>query len=154
MNRTVIVVADAARARIYTFDRSVEPDGPHEDLREERDLVDSERRERPSELSSDAFMFDDHRQQHLNELDTRFAKDIVAAVETIVRDRGYRKLIVVTSSRMIGDFRKHFEPLLHAGVTIEEVPHDYTKLTTTALRDRLAELGMVPARQRLVFANR
>jgi protein required for attachment to host cells len=153
MIRTCILVADAARARIYTLERSIEPNGMQEQFREERDLVDPARRERSGEQSSDTFMFDDHRQSHLDVLDTRFARELVSEIATIVRDRACRKLIVIASSRMIGDLRTYLAPLGKTGLAIEEVIHDYTKLTTSALRDRLAELGMVPARERVVFAG-
>ncbi len=163
MMRTCLLVADAARARIYTYEQLQEPDGPHEEMLEECDLLDSARRQRPSELFSDGagsnhvghrgYAFDDHRQGHIDRLDTDFAKQIAGEVERIMRDQGFRTLVLIASSRMLGDLRDSFATLGRT-VTIQELERDFTKLTTAELRDRLAELELLPPRPRLAVANR
>lgn len=161
--RICLLVADAARARIYTYEQLHEPGGPHEVMREECDLVDLARRQRPSELFSDGaggdhsgrhgYSFDDHRQGHLDQLDANFAKQIAADVERVMRDHGYHALIVVASSRMLGELRDSLESLRRR-VTITELEKDFTKLATAELRDHLAALELLPPRPRLAFANR
>ncbi len=163
MKRICLVVADAARARIYSYEQRLEPDEPHDELREEVDLVDSARRQRPSELFSDdtganhtghrGYAFDDHRQHHLDQLDTNFARQIVGELTRITHDNSYQKLVIVASSRMLGELQASLEPLRRT-VTITELERDFTKLATAELRDRLAELELLPPRPRLAFANR
>ena len=153
MKRICLVIADASRARIYTYERFQEPDGLHEELREERDLVDPARRKRASELFSDnagvnhsghaGNAFDDHRQAHLDRLDANFAREITGEIEAITRDQGYRELIVIASSRMLGELRATLEPLRRT-LAIKELERDFTKLTTAELRDRLTKLDLLP----------
>jgi protein required for attachment to host cells len=163
MKRICLLVADAARARIFTYEQLEEPDGPHELLREECDLVDPARRKRPSELFSDqaggnhtghrGYAFDDHRQAHIDRLDVDFAKQIAGEVERIMHDDGYRALVVIASSRMLGELRSSFENLSRT-ITVTELERDFTKLRTDELRARLGELNLLPPRRRVVFANR
>jgi len=153
MKRICLVVADASRARIFTYERSQEPDGLHDELREERDLIDPARRKRASELFSDSAganhggfrgnAFDDHRQAHLDQLDTNFAREITAELDGLVRERGYRELLVIASSRMLGELRATLEPLRRT-LAIKELERDFTRLATAELRDRLAKLGLLP----------
>jgi protein required for attachment to host cells len=161
MKRICLVVADAARARIYTYQQLLEPDGPHDELREERDLIDSARRKRASELFSNGsgtnhtghhgYAFDDHREAHLANLDAAFAHEISDEIARITRDQGYRDVLVVASARMLGALRTKLEPLRRT-LTITELERDYTKLTTAQLRDQLSALELLPARPRHVGA--
>ncbi len=152
MKRICLIVADASRARIFTYERSQEPDGLHDELRERRDLIDPVRRKRASELFSDSAganhggsrsnAFDDHRQAHLDQFDTNFAREITAELDGLIRE-GYRELIVIASSRMLGELRTTLEPLRRT-LSIKELERDFTRLATTELRDRLAKLALLP----------
>ena len=162
MKRICLVVADATRARIFTYQQLLEPDGPHEELREQRDLVNPARHKRAGELFSDntganhsgprGYAFDDHRQAHLDQLDVRFAKEIAGEVERTMHSDGYRELIVVASSRMLGDLRVAFE-MLSRVATIKTVERELTKLGPAAIRDHLAALGLLPARPHLAASS-
>jgi protein required for attachment to host cells len=153
MKRTCLIVADAARARIFTYQRSQEPDGLHDELREERDLIDPARRKRASELFSDSAganhggpasnAFDDHRQAHLDRFDASFAREITGELDGLARTQEYRELIVIASSRMLGELRTTLEPLRRT-LAIRELERDFTKLTTAELRDRLTKLDLLP----------
>lgn len=163
MKRICIVVADATRARIFTYEQLLEPDGPHEQLREVADLVDPARQNRPTELFSDdsgsgknghhGYAFDDHRESHLDQLDASFAKTIIAEAARVTNEHGGRKLAVIASSRMLGALRTSLEPLRRT-LEITELQRDFTKLPTTELRERLAELDILPARARFAVAHR
>lgn len=164
MTRICLVVADASRARIFTYERSLEPEGMQEHLTEEQDLVDSTRRKTASQLASDrsganhvggrSFVTDDHRQRHLDELDAEFAREIATETERIARERGYHDVLVVASSRMLGRLRRELASLRKAGITVDEIQRDYTRLSTQELRERLAELAVLPPPTRLAAAPR
>ena len=155
MKRICLVVADATRARILTYQRLQEPDGPHEQLREHADLVDPARRQRPTDLFSDgsggnhvgprANALDDHREGHLLEMDTVFAKEIAAATAKLLAEHGFQQLVVLASSRMIGPLRTTLEPLKRT-VEITDFQRDYTKLPIAELRERLVDLAVLPPR--------
>ena len=155
MKRICLVLADATRARIFTYESLLEPDGPHEQFREQADLVDPARRHKPSDLFSDsgsgnqagvrANALDDHREAHLEQMDTTFAKEIAAATTKITGDQGYHKLVVLASSRMLAALRSALEPLQRT-VTMTEFQRDYTKLPIAELRERLVDLDVLPPR--------
>jgi protein required for attachment to host cells len=164
MTRICLVVVDATRARIYTYEQVREPCGTLERLCEERNLVDPARHERASELFSDnsgsnhngqhRYGFDDHRQSHLDRLDVEFGRRIADEVGNITRKNKSKEVILVASSRMLGVLRYQLAALRRSGVTIDELQRNFTKLTTAEIRDRLAELQLLPARERPVLAKR
>jgi len=162
MARALDAVVDATRARMFTYQQSFDRQVVSE-LHEEQDLVNVARRLRPSELFSDtrpgsdraptgrAFAYDDHREAHLAQLDTAFAVEIAAQIERLARAGGYVRLVLIASSRMLGELRK---VVRDRELVIDEVPREFTKLTAPQLHDRLAMLGLLPPRERLAMARR
>ena len=151
-----VVVADATRARIYSYEFTYEPEGPSERLHEECDLVDPARQQTSSELFSDragsnhsgarGHSVDDHRQEHKDKLDERFAREIIDRLSGLASSKGPRDLIMIASPRMLGELRQHWGELSKTGVAIDELDRDLTKFTTHELRGRLGELGLLPPR--------
>jgi protein required for attachment to host cells len=165
MNRTCLLVADAGRARLYTFEELAGPAGvPTQELIERLDLVNPERRRRPSELESDSrpgidrapngrgYGVDDHRDGHRDELDRRFAAAILDRLAALAREHGSRSVVLVASPRMLGHLRLRAEPLARSGVTLNEIARDFTRLPTAQIQDHLARYGLLPARERLATA--
>ena len=135
MKRACIAIVDAVRARVYTYQ-----DETSQVLREEVDLVNPGRRLYPSE---------DH-----DDMDLKFAKVIVGELERIVRDGAYGHVIVVASPTMLGDLRKVDGVLHRADLVLDEIPRDLAKLTSPQLHDKLAELKLLPPRERLALSAR
>ena len=154
MRRTCIAVVDASRARLFTFDRTDASDGIRDTVSERTDLVNPARRKTPAQLFSDSrpgssrtgglqYAFDDHRDAHLDELDTEFAREIVAAIERTVRDIDATRVVVCASPRMLGTLRAIHRG--REGLVIDELARDYTNLTPPQIHDHLVEHGMLPA---------
>ena len=118
MHRTCIAIVDATRARLFTFDRTAEVDGVHEELSERTDLVNPAR------------------------LDAKFARSIIAAIERTVEDTAARRIIVCASPRMLGALRA--ADLRHEGLVIDELARDYVKLTPSQIHDELVAHGLLP----------
>jgi len=165
MNRSCIVVADASRARLHTFEELAAPRGHRtQELREEADLVHPARRIRPSELFSDTrpgsdrapsgrgFGLCDRRDASMRQMDRRFAASIAAELERLVADRGCRTVIVAASPNMLGLLRELTRPLLRGGVEVHEIDRDLVRLSPSALHDFLAERGLLPGRERVALA--
>lgn len=167
MKRACIAIVDASRARLYTYQEDA---APTEQLREVRDLVNPGRRLRPSELFSDTrpslgtpgrpgpaheqgSTKDDHRDDHIGMMDTKFAKDVIEELEKIIKAEGYGHLIIVASPKMLGELRKANGVFKRAGLTIDEIPRDLAKLTSSQLHDHLASMDLIPGRQRLFMAR-
>lgn len=154
MQRTIIAVADASRARIFTFDRTEEVGGTREALSERTDLVNPARRRTPSQLFSDTrtntsrtggkyYGLDDHRDAHIDELDAEFASAVAAAIERALHDTGAKRVIVCASPRMLGILRA--TDLRRDGIVVDELGRDYVKMTPTQLHEQLVAHGLIPA---------
>ena len=168
MKRACIAIVDAAHARLYTYDDR-DPDPTHQ-LREVKDLVNPGRRLRPSEMFSETrpsmgqapgrntsgepgSAKDDHRDDHIEMMDQKFAKEIIGEINQIITTERYGHLIVVASPKMLGELRKANGVLDRPGVTIDEIARDLTKLTSSQLHDHLAQLNLIPPRERLTVAR-
>jgi protein required for attachment to host cells len=154
MYRACIVVADASRARLFTFERSHEVEGVKEEMIEHRDLVDLARRQRPAELFSESrpgssrtgglqYTFDDHRDAHVAALDAAFARSIADELSKLVRTTHVDKLIICASPRVLGALRRAREGLPE--IHVDEMARNLVELTPSSLRARLADYGFLPA---------
>jgi len=163
MYRIIIAVADASRARLFSYERTSDPNGLHESFSELADLVDPARRLRPVQLFSDSrpgssrtgglqFGFDDHRDAHIEELDAAFARAIVDALATQLESHPPQRLVMCASPRMLGRLRTACAELRTSELTIDEVPRDLVKLTAAEIRDQLASYGLLPPRPAFVQA--
>ena len=142
MKRACIAVVDAVRARLYTYQ-----DESGQQLAEVADLVNPGRRLR-------GYPLDEPRDAQVDEMDLQFARDIVAEIDKIVHTGAFGHVIVVASPRMLGDLRKVDGVLHRPDLILDELPRDLAKLTSPQLHDKLAELKLIPPRQRLTFAQR
>jgi protein required for attachment to host cells len=153
MTRTCIALVDATRARLFTFERTTDPGGDHDDFTEHADLVNPARRMRASDLFSDSrpgsnrtgplqYAFDDHREAHLDNMDAEFARAVVGEIRRVMRVNAARRLVVCATPRMLGQLRA--AELRHDGFAVDELPRDLVKLTAPELRDQLASYGLLP----------
>lgn len=153
-----VVVADAARARIHTLGRRRGQGGrPALVLRESASLDNPSRRELDSKIFTDSrpglrqgvpggagHGVDDHRRQHLTEMDRQFAAEIVERAVRLVHDRGIRRVVVAASPNMLGLLRTGLNRLARAGATVDDLAKDLTKLSPTELHRHLAAEGLLP----------
>src|SRR5688572_8618074 len=134
MKRACVAVIDAAHARVFSY--SV--DNGRSMLEELHDRVSPGRQAHGmfADKQSEGIRngnarpnaTDDHRTDHIAELDDRFARDMVAEVTKIVRAHAFRRVIVVATPKMLGCIRQEIEPLRRSGVTVDEIPQDLTRL--------------------------
>jgi protein required for attachment to host cells len=151
MYRAAIALVDASRARLFTYDRTADETGIHEDLVEHADLVNPARHKRPSELFSDSghtggltYGFDDHREAHIAHLDVEFARTVLAALREIIDEFPTRRVIIAAGPRMLGKLRTAAPGLLPDDIEVLELPHDLVRLHRNDLLERLAEHVLVP----------
>lgn len=162
MKRTCIALADATRARIFTFEElDAQPGVRTQELEERFTLVHPARRRRPSELftesrpSSDrapsgrGFAHSDHRDDAIREMDRQFAGEIAARVDEVARSHGCSDVILAASPRMLGLLRTVRRPLGEAGMSVRELDRDLVRLTPAEVQDFLARLGYLPERERI-----
>ena len=170
MKRACIAIVDAARARLYTYQEDAQPG---QELREVQDLVNAGRRMKQGDMFSETRPAlgasghggpaqtgisggpgkDDHRDDHVAMMDTKFAKEIVDELEQIVAREAYGRLILIAAPKMLGELRKANGTLKRNGMVVDEIPRDLANLTSTQLHDHLASLALIPGRQRLKMAR-
>ena len=154
MQRIVIAVVDASRARLFMFERAADPGGIEETFTERTDLVNPMRRRTPAQLFSDTrtntnrtggrfYGVDDHRGGHIDAIDTEFARGVASAIARAVRDTKAGRVIVCASPRMLGILRT--TELRRGGIVIDELAHDYSKMTPPQIRARLVKQRLLPA---------
>lgn len=160
MKRACIAIVDAARARLYTYDEST--DSVHavadQTMHEEIDLVNPGRRghdlfsttkpgvKRPA---SGGGPTDDHRQAHLDQLEHRFARQVIEEVNRIARERGFAHIILVATPKMLGELRTLDTALRRPDLVVEYVARDLAQLTSPQIHDHLAQLHLIAPRPRL-----
>lgn len=152
MPRIIIVVADAVRARFYTFE-----DGH---VLEQSVLLNPERRLKASELFTESrpplghssygpqFTVDDHREQHVREMDQRFAAEIVKRLDSELDAHPAGRVVVAAGPHMLGVLRAALRNLRHREPEVDDLALDLTRETPTQLHDHLARMGFVPPRVR------
>ncbi|HEY5921182.1 MAG TPA: host attachment protein [Kofleriaceae bacterium] len=168
MKRACIAIVDAARARLFTYQEDADPG---RELREVRDLTNPGRRLKQSEMFSETrpplgqsgrpgpsgepgSTKDDHRDDHVNMMDMKFAKEVIEEIEEIIRSEAYGRVILIAGPKMLGELRKANGALKRNGdLVVDEIPRDLANLTATQLHDHLASLDMIPGRQRLKMAR-
>jgi protein required for attachment to host cells len=146
MKRACVAIVDATRARLYTYEQNQED--PAHELRETTDLVNPARRQRASDLFSNSQGREDRREAHIESFDVQFARDVVVEIDRIVRAGQYEHVILVASPNMLGELRKVDDVLHREGMVLDEIPRDLAKLTSPQLHDHLAQLKLLPPRQR------
>jgi len=154
-----IVVADGSRARLFTLNPGA-PDTPGPDLVEHEDLANPEHRlagrdkysttRTGSNLNPQqgpAHGYDDHRDKEEREHERRFAREIAGHAVALAQRQHSYQLVLVAEKRMLGILRETLVLPAKSGIEVRELAKDLTRLSATELHARLAEAGVVPARQ-------
>lgn len=154
MKRALIAIVDAAHARLYTY-QPTENGEPV--LKEQRDLVNAGRQAhgkfsdaKPGNRWQEGGRgsTDDHRSDHIAEMDAKFAKFVVDEVAQLVGEHGLRNVILVASPKMMGELRRADTPLRRGDIAIDEVAQDLAWLTSPQLHDHLAAMKLIDPRTR------
>jgi protein required for attachment to host cells len=160
MKRACIAIVDAARARIYTYDQAAEG-GSSEPAGALHDLVNPGRRghdpystTRPGvkRAAPGSGTTDDHRDAHVDELDRRFARQVVSEIDRIAREQGHDRVLLVASPAMLGELRG-VDRGLSQGLHVEYVARDLARLTSPQIHDHLAQLRLVAPRRPVSLAR-
>jgi protein required for attachment to host cells len=162
MNNYCVVVADGARARFFLLEPGqVAKGGPN--LIEKSDLINPEGAASGSELFSDTRpgrvaapgdggggqSLDDHRSQHHEENERRFAKQIAEVALKTAGEQKAKHLVLVADTRMLGYLRGAIVVPPKGGLEISEVHKNLTKLASQELHEHLAVEKVLPQRRGL-----
>lgn len=159
LKRACIAIVDAAHCRIYSYQH--EADQPPS-LDEVRDLVSPGRQahgmftDQPSRAPGGHGHHgtkDDHRTDHLEELDRRFAKVVSSEIERVLKERQARHVILIASPRMLAKLRAEDAAFRRDGVSLDEIAQDLAWLTSPQVHDHLAAMNLIEPRARISSAR-
>lgn len=154
MKRACVAVIDAAHARFFSYTREDDGRSTLEELADRVNpgrqahgmFADRQSRNAPPGAPRTSHTVDDHRDDHVAELDARFARELVAELVRIVREDAFSRVILVASPKMLGRVRAELDPLRRTGVALEEISQDLTRLTSPQVHDHLAALNVIDPR--------
>ena len=91
--------------------------------------------------------YDDHRDQHLNDVRRRFATNVAEQVRKLAKNKGVRTIILTSSARMRQFLYPDLERLARQDYRIFRLSKNMINFTPQKIHAYLAEEGMVPERK-------
>jgi protein required for attachment to host cells len=150
---TLIVVADAARARLFRMERTDAPRAPIQ-LREAESLVHPEARVKESERHNGSVptavrpgkaghghTLGDHRGAHELEQRRRFAKTIAQTIASSVKQHEQNPVITLTTHAMHALLSSELERGLPREILVRSEVGEFSELTPSELLEELKERG-------------
>ncbi|AFY75788.1 MAG: host attachment protein [Hydrococcus sp. C42_A2020_068] len=160
MNQSVVAVIDGTKARFFILEQAEVPEyqsGPNLVEKDSlantanelhgKDLWSTTKTGRNRGAAGQAHGYDDHRQNHLNEFERSFAKEIVNKIVELTQAYHAQKLLLVAEPQILGLLREAIAPHLPKHLKIQELAKDLCKLKPLELHQYLADKELLPARK-------
>ena len=169
MSEYCVVVAEVARARIFTLEPAEVPEfdsGPF--LVERKTLANPQHMAREGEFYSETrrgaqrehvaaqrqgqvtgiphHNYDEHRDNNEARSNREFARDLIGEVKQLVAGNGFRRIVLCAEKQMLGYLRPQIGGNLN-DVELQEVPKDLTSFSPHELHEKLAGEGYLPKRK-------
>jgi protein required for attachment to host cells len=162
MKRACIAIVDGSSARIYLYR---DGEGEQPSLTELKDLANPGRRARDQALFSETKpgvraqnggrgSTDDHRDAHRAGWDAEFAQLVIDELDAIAKDQKLGHVILVASSKMLGNLRRVDVQLRKHGISVDEIERDFARFTLPQIHDHLAAMHVIEPRARAAFERR
>lgn len=177
MTGNCVVVAERARAHIYTLEASEAPDletspflverktlanpqhKAHEGALWEDTRRGAHREHQPSQGPGHQTVgiphqnFDEHRDQSLHRINTMFARDLVADLKKVIKRHNIRKVVLCAEKQMLGVLRPELAALPGGELQLKELNKDLTKFNPRELHKKLAGEKLLPRPRRPAIAD-
>ncbi|NJK49374.1 host attachment protein [Candidatus Gracilibacteria bacterium] len=160
MNQSIVAVIDGTKARFLTLEQAEIPEyqsGPNLVERDKisnqanelqgKDLWSNTKTGRNRSAGGQAHGYDDHRQNHLDEFERNFAKEIVNKIVQLSHSYQTQQLLLVAEPKILGMLREVLTSQLPKTLKIQELAKDLCKLKPLELHEYLAHKEMLPARK-------
>ncbi|MDF0750931.1 host attachment protein [Marinobacter sp. 71-i] len=162
-----VITAELAKARIFTLERSETPEverSPYlteckalsnpDHTASEKDIWSDTRRGAQREHQGGQgtaiphHNYDEHRDKREHRANRQFAKDIVADLKQVIREKNVSRLVLCAESQLLGILRPELNNLPTDQVTLTQVDKDLANLKPQELHSKLAEDGFLPRNKR------
>ena len=157
LKRACIAIVDAAHCRIYRYQHDAKQPPS---LSEVRDLVSPGRQAHGMFTDQPARArglmggtMDDHRTDHIAELDRRFAKVVSSEIDRVVREAQLAHVILIASPKMLAKLRAEDCAFRRDGISLDEIAQDLAWLTSPQVHDHLAAMSLIEPRARIPIAR-
>ena len=90
--------------------------------------------------------YDDHRAQHEQEHERRFARDVTTRAISLAQEHRAGHLVLTAERHMLGLLRDALKIPVKSGIEVRELAKDLTKLTPTQIHEHLSMAGVLRAR--------
>ncbi|WP_013324264.1 host attachment protein [Gloeothece verrucosa] len=160
MNQSVVAVLDGTRARFFTLEPAESPEyqsGPNLIERDcltntvketqGKDLWANTKTGRNRGAGSQAHGYDDHRQNHINEFERSFAKEIVNKLIGLSDEYHPQQVVLVAEPKFLGLVREAITPQLPKSLKLQELAKDLCKMKALELHEYLADKQLLPRRK-------
>jgi protein required for attachment to host cells len=162
MNRYLVAAIDGSRARFLKFKPLDALDhesayslvehkalfNPTNEL-QGKELWASTKTGRNQGSGSQAHAYDDHRQNHLDEYERRFAQMIADEIISFTESQNIRQLLLIAESQTLGTLREVALPLLPKNLQIQEIAKDLCKLKPSEIHEYLVSKNFLPSRKKI-----
>ncbi len=160
MSEYCVMIADAAKARFFTLETAEIPEMQSSPMLVERHSMSNAEatmpgREKYSEVksgrnigASGAHGYDDHRANHDDESDRRFAQKIASQFLKLAEQNNARQLVIAAEKQMLGVLRHAISVPSGSGFEVMELAKDLTKFSPTEIHSHLAGDTLLPEQKR------
>lgn len=161
MSKFVIAVVSGTQARLFTLEES-ELFPERANLKEHQGLNNPTGELQGKELwantktgrnrgsNGQAHSYDDHRQDHVIELERQFAQKIISRIIDLLESQQARQLILVAEPQILGLMREDLKTALPKNVYLRELSKDICSFSLSQIHDYLARKQLLPARARIL----
>jgi protein required for attachment to host cells len=120
---------------------------PEKELAERELYTDSKTGRGRAPRGGPAHGYDDHRSQHEEESDRRFAHKVVKEARRFAREKQARCVLLVAPTRMMRLFRQDLSIIRERGIRVQELTKDMSKFSSRQIHKYLAKEALVPPRR-------
>ncbi len=161
MSKFLVAVVDKTKARLFKLEEAelLEQSSPNlvelkqvwNPVQEHvgRELWANTKTGRNRGSASQAHSYDDHRQNHMDEFERRFAQAIASEIVDLAQTHHVRQMILVAEAQILGYMRQALAPTLPKTLKIQELAKDLGKLTSLEIHNYLADKKLLPVRSRI-----
>lgn len=160
MNQSVVAVIDGTKARFFTLEAAEFPEyqsspnlveqecltSPAKEL-QGKELWASTKTGRNRGSTGQAHGYDDHRENHINEFERSFAKEIAHKTAELAQSLQAQTVLLVAEPQILGLVREVLSSQISKHLKITELAKDLCKLKPLELHEYLAHRDLLPPRK-------
>jgi protein required for attachment to host cells len=160
MNQSVVAVIDGTKARFFTLEAAEFPEYQSSPNLVEQECLTSAAKElqgkdlwantktgRNRGSSGQAHSYDDHRENHMDEFERSFAKEIANKTAELAQSRQAQAVLLVAEPQILGLVREVISSQIPKHLKVTELAKDLCKLKSLELHEYLAHRDLLPPRK-------